>query len=256
VYESVTEGGITRFNAIYQSDQSGEIGPVRSARLSDITIVPQYHALFSFSGSSSTVAGRIRAAGLPNLSQDAGVSAPYYRRSGRAAPHNLWMRFERLLEEASSRGMELTAKVRSFQFDRSSAEDTPTVTQVDIPFSDSNRVRWRYDAEQRVYLRDNNGSRHVDAETGEQLRARNVVVMWAKYRAASRDKFGSTTYNVTLTGKGQVTVFRNGQRYNGTWVADEGNPPRFEDEGGNPIRLSPGNTWFQVIPTNVNITMK
>ena len=48
VYESVTEGGITRFNAIFHSQSPDLIGPVRSARLSDTYIVPQYHALFGF----------------------------------------------------------------------------------------------------------------------------------------------------------------------------------------------------------------
>ncbi len=256
VYESVAEGGITRFNAIFHSDQSGEVGPVRSARLSDITIVPQYDALFAFSGASSTVGGRVRAAGLPNLSQDVGVSAPYYRKPGKAGPHNLWGVLDKLLVEAEGRGMRMKSEVRPLQFDRHAKEETVTVTEIDIPFSDANRVKWTYDKKQGVYLRVNNGSTHNDAETGQQVSAKNVVVMWAKYSTASRDKFGSTTYDIALTGKGQATIFRNGERLDGTWTADGKNPPRFVDKDGNPIKLAVGNTWMQVVATNVNIAMK
>jgi len=53
VYESVTEGGITRFNALFHSQAPTTVGPVRSARLSDTDIVPQYKALFCFSGASA-----------------------------------------------------------------------------------------------------------------------------------------------------------------------------------------------------------
>ena len=67
VYESVTEGGITRFNAIFHSQAPENVGPVRSARLSDTYIVPQYHALFGFSGASPTVNAAVNAAGIENL---------------------------------------------------------------------------------------------------------------------------------------------------------------------------------------------
>jgi hypothetical protein len=79
VYESVTEGGITRFNCIFHSQAPDLIGPVRSARLSDLYVVPQYHAVFAFSGASPTVNAAVVAAKLENLSQDAGISAPYHR---------------------------------------------------------------------------------------------------------------------------------------------------------------------------------
>ena len=47
VYETLTEGGITRFNAIFHSNACEVVGPVRSARLSDVYLMPQYQALFA-----------------------------------------------------------------------------------------------------------------------------------------------------------------------------------------------------------------
>lgn len=257
VYESVTEGGITRFNALYHSQAPDELGPVRSARLSDLYIVPQYHALFAFSGASPSVNAAINAAGLENLSQDAGVSAPYRRSSQRSAPHNLYGSVPEMRAEAGRRGMAATASITGLAFERrASAETTPTITQVTIPFSNANTVVWTYDAASKTYLRVNNGRPFQDIGTGAQVSATNVVVLWAQHNAASSDVTGSTTFDIVLTGNGRASVFRGGQRYDGTWEATKDAPPVFKAADGTQIKLSPGNTWMQVVRTDVNINMQ
>jgi len=256
VYESITEGGITRFNCMFSSTDPGEVGPVRSARLSDIYIVPQYDALFVFSGASGVVNAAVKKAGLQNLSQDVGVTYGYRRSSERAAPHNLYVTLSEIREEGIKRGYPATQKIRALQFARSS-EGTPSVSKITIPFSTANTSRWEWDSSADVYKRFNNGKVHSDALTGEQITAKNVVVMWARMDAtAKRDVTGSTTYDIVLTGSNRATVFRNGQRFDGTWTATADSPPVFKATDGTAIRLAPGNTWFQVIPSDTNITME
>ena len=256
VYESVAEGGITRFNAIFQSQMPKSIGPVRSARLSDLWIVPQYRALFVFSGASAKVNGEVKAAKLPNLSQDVGVSAPYARLSSRLAPHNLYVDPKKAYAEAEKRGMAVTEDVPRLQFSRHAASDAVTITVVSVPFSESNKVTWTFNETAKKYYRVNDGKKHLDAATNRQIAAANVVVLWARYSASSRDKLGSTTYDISLGGSGRASVFRDGRRIDGTWTADNTAPPRFTAADGAPIKLAPGPTWFQVIPLNVSITMK
>lgn len=255
VYESVTEGGITRFNAIFHSRVPPTVGPVRSARLSDLWIVPQYDALFFFSGASSSVNNKVNSAGLPNLSEDAGVSRPYWRSSERSAPHNLMLDTKKAYAEAKSRGMQLTASLDPLSFDRRSIPATPAISQIDITFSPASSVTWVYEEDSDVYVRRNNGRDHRDAATGKQIQADNVVVMWAKYRPVSRDAAGSTTYDIELGG-GRASVFRDGTRLDGTWKADREAPPSFRAKDGTLIRLSRGTTWFQVIPLDGRIYMR
>lgn len=257
VYESITEGGITRFNCMFHSTDPGEVGPVRSARLSDIYIVPQYDALFAFSGASGVVNAAVKAAGLQNLSQDVGVTYGYRRSSQRAAPHNLYLTLAKAREEGIKRGYPATQVLRPLQFERRATEGTPTVTQVTVPFSPANTSQWTWDPATDAYLRANNGKPHLDALTGKQISAKNVVVMWARMDAtAKHDVAGSTTYDIILTGSNRATVFRNGMRFDGTWSATKDHPPVFTASDGTAIRLAPGNTWFEVVPTGVNITMQ
>lgn len=256
VYETITEGGITRFNCIFHSQIPKTVGPVRSARLSDLWIVPQYDGLFFFSGASSSVNSRVNGADLPNLSQDVGVSRPYSRATNRSAPHNLLLDTTKAYAEAKKRGFKTTARLEALQFDRRTLDASPAVSVIDIPFSQANSVRWEYDRDLNAYLRWNNGNKHRDAATDEQVRADNVVVIWAKYTQASRDMVGSTTFDVDLGGKGRVSIFRDGTRLDGTWVAQRNAPPRFRAKDGSPLKLATGRTWFQVIRTDGRIDMR
>lgn len=257
VYESITEGGITRFNAIFHSNSPAKLGPVRSARLSDLDIVPQYGALFVFSGASSTVNSRINKTSIDNLSEDAGITYPFFRGDDRPRPHNLYVVLDKVREEAAKRKMDTTQNVKGLAFERKHSEEpSNTITEIGIPFSPANRVTWTYDAASNTYLRVNNGSKHNDSGTGKQISARNVVVMWAKHAVASHDKVGSTTYEITLTGSGKCSLFRDGQRFDGTWTAGADAPPTFKAADGSQIKLTPGNTWMQVVQPSVNITMK
>jgi len=219
-------------------------------------IVPQYDGIFFFSGASGSVYSKVVAAGFPNLSQDAGVSAPYWRAKDRRAPHNLMLDTKKAYKEAKKRKHKVTAELEPLAFDRRSAETTVEIESIDIPFSQANRVKWKYDEDSGRYLRWNNGAVHKDRATGKQIAADNVVVVWAKYTPASRDKVRSVTYDIKLGGEGRATIFKRGERHDVKWIATRNAPPRFENEDGEPVKLTPGTTWFQVIPLDGKVIME
>ncbi|MBE0417622.1 MAG: DUF3048 domain-containing protein [Coriobacteriia bacterium] len=254
VYESLTEGGITRFNALFHSQTPPEIGPVRSARMSDTQLVPQYSALFAHSGANSGVLGAIRSTGL-EVVDHSGASAAYRRVSDRRAPHNLYMDPARAREIAISRGYSATQELKGLQFSPS-AESTLTVSRVVIPFSNANSVAWDYNADRGVYQRSNNGQAHKDRVSGEQYSAHNVVVLWTRTTATGPRGIGGRTLEIALVGNGRASIFRDGIRIDGVWETDGSSPPVFRDDEGALARLAPGNTWFQVVPLNVNISMQ
>jgi hypothetical protein len=73
VFEEEVEG-ITRFAAVFQSQDSTPVGPVRSARTSDVDIVAQLsHPLFAWSGGNAGVQKAISNADLT----DVGASLHY-----------------------------------------------------------------------------------------------------------------------------------------------------------------------------------
>ncbi|MDR1953887.1 MAG: DUF3048 domain-containing protein, partial [Clostridiales Family XIII bacterium] len=83
IYETMVEGGETRLNCIFQSSIPDEVGPVRSARHSDLWIVPQYQSLFFYSGANTEVLGKLRKIDFGDMSHNA-ASGIYHRVSFRS----------------------------------------------------------------------------------------------------------------------------------------------------------------------------
>jgi hypothetical protein len=257
VYETVTEGGITRFNAVFQSKQPKVAGPVRSVRYSDLYVVPQYQAIFAHCGGESNLQKALRDPRYADMDQFFNPS-PYYRSAEKAAPHNLFVDLAKLRAAAvEKRKIKPTVELRPFAFERSSKEMTPVVTVITVPFATDNKAMWTYAAGTKTYLRDINGKAHKDKVSGKQYSARNVVVMWAKVSTRSHtDSAGTAALEIVLEGTGRASVFRDGQRFDGNWSADQNNPPVFKAANGATIKFSPGNTWFQVIANEQNIVIK
>ncbi|MFA5843323.1 MAG: DUF3048 domain-containing protein [Coriobacteriia bacterium] len=255
VYETLTEGGITRFNALFQSKAPAVVGPVRSARLSDTNIVPQYGALFAHVGGNSGVIRRLRALHVQDLDQYFNPS-PYWRSSARSMPHNMYLSIVRLRALARRKGFSATQSVTPFAFERATAPATSPVAAIEVPFAPDNRVQWAWDASSKSYLRSIDGRPHIDKETRRQYRATNVIVLWTRIDQTVRDRLGNPTLEIRLTGSGRVAVFRMGRRYDGTWSAGASAPPVLRAEDGTLLRLSPGTTWVQVLPTSVNISTR
>jgi hypothetical protein len=257
VYETVTEGGITRFNALYQSKAPALVGPVRSARLSDTYIVPQYHALFAHCGGDPDLRAELAdKSRFDDVDQFFNPSA-YWRGGGRSAPHNLLTDISKVRKQGiEARGYDATLQITGLAFKKSPPSAAATCSAVTVPFSSGNSVTWAYDAASRTYARSINGKPHADRESKRQYTATNVVVLWAKVRGVKTTKWGSPVLEIQLNGSGRATVFRDGVRMDGTWNTAGQEPPVFKASDGTLIKLAPGNTWFQVIANDQNISFK
>lgn len=101
VYVEQVEAGLTRIMAVFASRIPGEAGPVRSARESDLELLRQFdRPAFCYSGVQSRLRDRVESAHLIALPPGR-LPDGYVRRSGRPAPHNLYLRPEVALRAAS-----------------------------------------------------------------------------------------------------------------------------------------------------------
>lgn len=256
VYETLTEGGITRYTAIYHSRMPTRIGPVRSARLSDSYLVPQYRALLSRSGGNYIVDTALKTAWVEDMSATK-YGAPYSRSKQRKSPHNLYVDLEKLLASAEKAGREMAMDPPALAFGRTPASVSATANEIEIPFSPVNRVRWTWSADAQRYQRELNGSRQGDSGTDAPYEAATVVVMTAPMLPIDKvDAAGNPTFDVVLTGSGKASVYREGRRWDGTWSAEPKQTPRFTSADGTVLTLAPGRTWIQVVPPQVSVTSR
>jgi hypothetical protein len=118
-------------------------------------------------------------------------------------------------------------------------------------------VQWDYDPATERYSRSVDGQPHLDANTGDQVTAANVVVIYTHHQPdlsiVESEWQGNKSFSTELQiwTLGPAMVLRDGQMVKGYWMRwHEADRLSFWfDEGMTEmITLKPGNTWFQVVP--------
>ncbi|WP_344862517.1 DUF3048 domain-containing protein [Planomonospora alba] len=240
VYVTQVEAGLTRLIAVFSSKLPAKIGPVRSARITDLHLVPQFgKPAFAYSGAQTKMLPFIAEAPLFDVS-DSRAPGAYYRQPGRYAPYNLFANTKRLLAAApeASRAEDI-----GFTFGDAPAEGgTPRKTySVRYPAA---RFTFGWSEKAGKWLIWQDGEKDMAAEGG-QLAAPTVVVQYTKtVRSQFHDKNQSYTPLVHTTGKGRAVVLRDGKAYKARWSrASEEEGTVFTTETGEPMNFAPGQVW-------------
>ncbi|MFL7839953.1 MAG: DUF3048 domain-containing protein [Candidatus Promineifilaceae bacterium] len=258
VFEHYAEGGSTRFTAVFYGKDAHTVGSVRSARLIDFEIPVMYDAAFGFSGAAGANEERFKTVDwFDRIVSPAFGSKGMYRAQLDDPDVDFWHTMftdtYRLREVLQERGLDVAPQFQNgMVFSETPPEGGTEAGQVEIGYSGS-YVTWWYNPRTGRYYRWNDGERHDDANTGEQLNTKNVVVIaaqhvdtWIPETEVGR---GAKSIEIQIWGEGPASIFRDGQRFEGRWHRDDPHDMlTFTDEDGNPIPLGQGNTWFEVVP--------
>ena len=247
VFEEIINDGITRFAAVFHSQGSDPVGPIRSGRAQDVDILSNLNSpLFAWSGGNPGVTRVINNSTLTSLSYVGGYGNSYYRRDGRGgAPHNLFSSTDTLWELAPDE-FAIPPQIFPYMLPGEVAEgDTASIIEIEL---DSILVRWDYDAASGRYLRSEYGEPHMSELTG-QVWADNVVVMLVEYRQSTID---AKSPEAVTVGGGQLLIFADGVVRQGVWQRSSNLDTWnfFTDTTLSvPLGLSEGRTWVE-LPRN------
>lgn len=247
VFEQIINDGVTRFVAVFHSQGSDPVGPIRSGRAQDVDILTNLDSpLFAWSGGNDGVTGVVNNSSLVSLNYVRGFSDAYYRRDGRGgAPHNLFSSTDALWG-FTPEDFAVPPQIFPYMLNGESAEgDHASSIELEL---DSIRVRWDYDSATGQYLRFQYGEPHMSELSG-QVWADNIVVLFVDYQ---RSPFDRKSPEAQTIGKGQALIFTDGVVRTGVWQrsssADTWN--LYADESlSEPIGLSDGRTWVE-LPRN------
>lgn len=258
VYEALAEGGITRFLAIYASeDEIKEIGPVRSARDYFLDWVSEYNALYAHCGGSPSALRLIPQYQLLDLNQIGGDHPYFWRQPERssAPEHTLFTSSKLLTFALRDKKITKDADYEPWLFKKEAAltERPEDAKKITIDYSTfSYKVEYEYNREKNIYLRSNGGAPQLDYKTKEQLSAKNVVVQYVKTGLADNIRLTMDTI-----GEGGSLVFQDGQMINGTWKKESRTDrTRFYGENGEEIKFNPGQIWIEIVPTDRTVEYK
>lgn len=240
VFETLVEGNMTRFSAVFQSQDAGSIGPIRSIRKGDFNFVSNLNfPLFVHSGGNG---GLINSLDNMEIVRADFLQLPgvYYRENaGRPAPHNLLTYTKGLYQYLGFGGQKPPAlfvyRLVGEQVDGGVRQVLP----VTINFG-GNTVTYTWDASLKGWLRKQNGTTHKD-HLGQSVAPANVVIQFTNY---NQDLLFPYSPDPILIGEGEAWVLTGGKLIIGTWSRTDANTvTTYETDSGHAIRLTPGRTW-------------
>jgi hypothetical protein len=262
VYEEVVEWWITRFTAIYLSQNPEMVAPIRSARLINLQLGPQYQGALLNSGGSDPVRWELSQADMVNLDEFF-VPQPYFYRPNEGWQTRLAVDTTMARDYLASEGLEGDGQLRGFSFsEKLELKDIPQEWQGDaqeviIPYPrQTSEAKWIYDSQSGRYLRFTTGEPMLDFN-GEQISAANVIIYFAEHQPTDivEDSNGATSIRIIVNGLGSAWLVRDGKLMKGNWQTDGQETPTFMFNNGQPLPLKPGNTWVEVVPLEYVITI-
>jgi len=283
VYETVAEGGITRFMALFYCQAAAYesiIGPVRSARTYFLDWASEYNfPLYAHVGGANTpgpanALGQISGFGWSAANDLNQFSIGYptfwrdYERLGRtvATEHTMYSTTEKLWAVGEKRGytnldpddQEWEDDFQPWKFvkDEANFGDRGDTQSIDYNFWDKSEyeVSWQYDKENNLYKRLNDGQSHKDLNVDEQLTVKNVIIQFATERSANDGYPGDIHLLYGTIGKGKALIFKDGQAIKGTWgKASRLARTIFYDEKGKEVKFNPGRIWISILAVDVEV---
>ena len=279
VYELLVEG-ITRYALVFHSNIVDPVGPVRSARSSDIDLGANLSTpLFSWSGGNAGVVGEVKNAERKGILIDAShdaASPAYYRANDRQAPHNLYVHLPQLLELKAPANSGNPAPIFNFRkvatspsttttssTSTTSKKSASTTTTIAMPTTTTTllgsptpgftldfggvTVDYVWNPATKGWSRLQVDQTHPRAKSstldtaGVQVSPENVIVQFIDYGQSPSDSRSPMALTV---GSGKVLVFSDGRVVAGTWSrASAEKPTTYTAADGTPILLTPGRTW-------------
>jgi len=250
IYEAIAEGGITRFNALFQDTAPDYVGPIRSLRPYYIDWFWPFDAAIAHVGGAPQALADVKSLGIKDLDQFHNGSS-YDRITSRYAPHNVYTSIGRLNDLEKAKGF-TSANFTGFNRKKEAKAATPTAKVVDLAISSYfYNVHYDYDVANNAYLRSEGGSPHVDFKSNVQLEPK-VVVAIVMGRGIAGD--GEHT-DYTTVGSGHMYVFQDGLVTEGTWnKASRQAQWVFTGSDSKPIAFNPGQTWFTMVDNTGAVT--
>jgi hypothetical protein len=249
VYEEIVNGGITRLAAIFNQNAPAKIGPVRSVRPTDTQIVWPLGGIFAYSGGAAYAVASISTAPVKLIDESAAGGA-MFRDPNREAPYNLYAITPKLFAFG---GKPVPPQPLFLYRPLGQAAVGTPVSQFIVPFPSIYPVTWTWDTTTHSWDRTYFGKADYTG-TGARESPKNVVVMHINYV----NGLGTMASYANLTSGGVVNVFTDGKEITGTWARpnhDKSKPLVYIDSTGKAIRLTPGQTWVELLDNGPALTI-
>lgn len=247
VYEYEVESEITRYLAIFGSEEVGQIGPIRSLRPYFIDTASEYDAVIVRFGGSDQADEEVIHYGIDEIN---GMKHGQYiwRESsiGKVAPHNAYTSSESIRSGIENLGYETNVGQAVFNV-RTEYEDlqgqTRPARSLSLRFSDYESMSYEYDEDENNYIRSINGQVQIDEYTKEEIRPENIIIL---FMGTGYMENGIHRW-MANTGQGSGIYISGGLAKPIIWEKEDRSArTNLSYEDGSELVLNPGQTWVEM----------
>jgi Protein of unknown function (DUF3048) N-terminal domain/Protein of unknown function (DUF3048) C-terminal domain len=245
VYQELVEGGDTRYMAIFDNPMHFQVGPVRSARPTDLRILQPFgKVVLGFSGANSGVLAQVRAANVSPVYEEHDGEA-YVTEGRRPVAYNFYTWPDTLVAHAKS--PQTTVPDVGLRFG---------IENVGRPFTDLHVSYGRggagteaiYNPATKKY-RMIQGTTPMNLDDGTSVTPTNLIVEFVDVQKGQYvDVDGNNSPDSIVVGKGEALILHDGKLWHKRWSRPTASQPtRYIDDQGNDVKLSPGQTWIMIV---------
>lgn len=258
VYETETEGGITRLMAVFQDIESApQLGDIRSARYVYVDLAMGHNAIYVHHGKDPDFC-KPHLADLDNFEIGESTGAWRHTYGDVFGWQTLFSSGEKIKANLEKKNWKMTQdKNDPWQtFAKADANITladGTANKLTAAFNSSYKTHFTYDAELGKYIKTSNKCENKDRNSGAKYVFENVFILQTKM-----SYYGNQRYrrDIDLSeGVGYYAV--NGTYEKINWKkGKDSDPIVFTKMDGTPLTLSAGNTWVCFIKKEAAITIE
>ena len=259
IYEIIVEGGITRYMAVFQDQNTARIGSIRSARHYFLDYALENDAIYVHNGQSPQAQSDFSALGIDHITAEAPKTGIRDKSLGVSSEHTLFTSMDLI---KNGIGNKRTERKRKFllsyspdALDLASIKDSKTANSVTIKYSNSSTSSYEYDAANKVYKRFVNGKAHTDYVTKNQYTFKNIITYQVRNYDLN-DGSGKGRQGIENTGSGTGYYISEGVAVPIKWSkTDRTTQTKYTLMDGTPLTVNDGNTFIQIQPSGQALTI-
>lgn len=257
IYEMIVEGGLTRYMAVFQDQNTERIGSIRSARHYFLDYALENDAIYVHHGNSPQAAADFKTLNIDRISVDASKTGWRDKSLNVSTEHTLFTSIAKLNNglgnKRKTRNKDFLLNYSETPIDLSTKEGAIKANNIEITYSGSVKTSYEYDESAQNYKRSVNGKAHTDYVTKKQYTFKNIITYQVSNTSLND---GSRKDRQTLDniGSGEGYYITNGFAIPITWSkSSRSSQTVYKYKDGTEIDVNDGNTFIQIQPKGKNL---
>ena len=269
IYEFPIEGGLSRSLAFFRDVNEAKLGTIRSARHNYIDYIHEYDAIFVHFGGSAYAYNELNVTNkVDHIDGNMADKAPFWREQheGLAFEHRVYTDLSKVIDYVTNTKKFRTTtedlgplKYSETEIDLKEKEGSQSANTIDIYYSGSFYITYKYNKDTKRYDRYFKGTPHKDYFTKKQYDCKNVIITFVNWSSKTdhKDAAGNGYLDLNNTGKGEGYYITNGYAVPITWEKDtRSSKTIYKYQDGTELNINEGNTWIMVTSKDKKYSIK